>query len=225
MASRADQIVPLTRARGLKFLAVATSTNPSLAASIAAKYGPSHGGGVDAIEVLNEPDLHNMTPAQYLSVVNAVVPTIRAADPKMFIVVGAISSAAPGNPMNWLAQLYAANGNRPLPGDAVSYHDYLSWPGESTQYHTIMSSHGDGAKPIWDTETGSSTADVSEAQQAVNLRNIANQANANSAFVAETFVYQIRDIKTGDGVQYNNYGLYRTDGTAKPSVAAFVATR
>jgi hypothetical protein len=125
--------------------------------------------------------------------------------------------------MNWLTQLYAANGNRPLPGDAVSYHDYLSWPGESTQYHTIMSAHGDGAKKIWDTETGSSTADVSEAQQAVNLRTIANQANANAAFVAETFVYQIRDIKTGDGVQYDNYGLYESDWRPKPGLEAFVS--
>ena len=53
----ADYVVSMTRPRGLKVLAVlggsAKWLNPALCSAVPARYGPSHGGGIDAVELAN----------------------------------------------------------------------------------------------------------------------------------------------------------------------------
>jgi hypothetical protein len=101
-----------------------------------------------------------------------------------------------------------------------------------------MARHGDGDKPIWMTELGWSTEStaprsctvgkfagqkplgVTEAQQAQFL-NEAYGCLAADPYVTVAFWFGMQDF-TGSP-HAGGYGLYRRDGSAKPSAAAFGA--
>jgi hypothetical protein len=244
----ADYVVSMTRPRGLKVLAVLGGSskwlNPALCSAIPAKYGPSHGGGIDAVELLNEPDLPfgawgALSPGQYLDQVRSCVSAVRAADPAMPIVVGAVSMAAPGGPLQWFANLYAANGGGALPGDAVSWHPYLDWagfnaPGQWTwtaNLHALMALHGDGNKQVWATETGAPTSgfhSVDLGTQASIAGQIVAHWHQFGSYAGALFFYQVRDHPAAGGLAASdpasrdqNYGLLYSNFTPKPAYAAF----
>jgi len=94
--------------------------------------------------------------------------------------------------------------------------------------HDVMASNGDGAKKIWLTEFGAPTATVqtgigpvviNEQTQASMISN--GVASARTLpYVGPTFVYTIRDYGTGNADPEQNYGMLRTDFSAKPAYAA-----
>jgi hypothetical protein len=105
--------------------------------------------------------------------------------------------------------------------------------------HDTMAANGDGNKPIWMTELGWSSTNgsptsctrgqwagqkpsgVSEAAQAGFLTK-AYSCLANDPYVTVASWFTMRDT-TEHIDELNHYGLLRTDGSAKPAMAAFKA--
>jgi Cellulase (glycosyl hydrolase family 5)/Bacterial Ig domain len=105
--------------------------------------------------------------------------------------------------------------------------------------HEVMAANGDAGKPIWMSELGwSSTgggptsctrgewagkkpSGVSEDDQATFLAK-AYSCLANDPYVQRADWFTLRDT-AGNADELNHYGLYRTNGTAKPSLGAFKA--
>ena len=128
-------------------------------------------------------------------------------------------------------------------GPDVSYRDELGRVGRYSftgyrEVHAVMARNGDGAKPIWMTELGWNTQTtapgscnvgewagqkplgVSEAEQAQFLTQ-AYQCLQADPIIGAAFWFGLQDVP---GSQWaGGFGLYRTDGSAKPSAAAFRA--
>jgi hypothetical protein len=91
--------------------------------------------------------------------------------------------------------------------------------------HDLMSANGDGAKPIWLTEFGWTTANtgprpgVDDATQARFLLDAVRQMQNDYPYVTHAFWFSLRD--RDDWTPYeNNFGLLAVDGTPKPGFAA-----
>jgi Bacterial Ig domain len=162
-----------------------------------------------------------------------------------------------GNNYDFLNQLYANGAGGHF--DAVSVHtdtaclvdppsSYYRENGNVARFtflgfrtvHDVMAAHGDGAKPIWMTELGWTTATstcargmwagkkaagVSEAQQAANLKE-AYHCLAGYPYVEVALWFTLRETNT-QGDELDHYGLERLDLSHKPSWDAFrtVATQ
>ena len=103
------------------------------------------------------------------------------------------------------------------------------------EVHNVMAANGDGAKKIW-LEMGwsSSTAQcnqgafenkkpggVSEAAQARHLREAYHcMREDNPSYVETAFWFDLKESPGADAVD-NRFGLIRSDGTRKPSYAAY----
>jgi hypothetical protein len=106
------------------------------------------------------------------------------------------------------------------------------------EIHRLMEAHGDGAKQIWMTELGWNTQStapnscsiggrkgtkplgVTEAQQAQFLT-AAYRCLASDPYMGPAFWFGMQDIRGSVGA--GGYGLYRLDGSAKPSAGALRA--
>jgi hypothetical protein len=106
--------------------------------------------------------------------------------------------------------------------------------------HDVMAANGDAGKPIWMSELGwSSTgggptsctrgewagkkpSGVSEADQATFLIK-AYECLANDSYVQKADWFTLRDTTAHPVDELNHYGLVHTNGSAKPSMAAFKA--
>lgn len=104
--------------------------------------------------------------------------------------------------------------------------------------HDTMAANGDGGKPIWMSELGWSSTNggptsctrgqwagqkpsgVSDAAQAQFLTQ-AYGCLANDPYVTEAAWFTLRDTTSEPVDELNHYGLLRTDGSPKPSMAAF----
>ena len=128
-------------------------------------------------------------------------------------------------------------------GPGFNYRDERGRIGRYTfsafrEVHAVMSAHGDGGKPIWMTELGWNTQStapgscsvgmwagqkplgVTEAQQAEFLT-AAYRCLAADPLVGVAFWFGMQDIPGSKFAE--GYGLYRADGSPKPSAAAFRA--
>jgi hypothetical protein len=233
--TRLDQIVAeIRKYPGLLYMAQVQSSSPSVAASFAAKYGPSHGGGLHAIEIINEPDLPNsvrgtqfITGDLYANTMLPIVAAILQADPKMYIVVGAksdnVSTAAP-NPWTWFNQMYSVTGSLKAHGiSALSYHpyEYASTyahqdPGDLIAIRATMTAHGDNSLQLWCTETNSARHTVANNAQANGMAGLVSR-HAGQAFTGlDNNTYYYRDGNTATGPKYIGGVLVytmRDDGT------------
>lgn len=104
------------------------------------------------------------------------------------------------------------------------------------EVHAVMAAHGDGGKPIWMTELGWSTQStepkscnvgakagtkplgVTEAKQAEFL-SAAYSCLAADPYIGVALWFGLQDVPHSKSL--GGYGLYRRDGSAKPSAAAF----
>jgi Big-like domain-containing protein len=236
-----------------------TPPDPSDFANFAHTFaGRMAGAGVAAYEIWNEEDETTFwagTPsaAQYAGVVRAAYPAIKSADPDAKVLLGPLT----GNNYDFLNQLYANGAGGFF--DAVSVHTdtaclvaapswYYRDNGNVARFtflgfrtvHDVMAAHGDGAKPIWMTEFGWTTATstcargmwagqkpagVSEGQQAANLKE-AYHCLAAYPYVETALWFTLSDTNT-EGDELDHYGLQRLDASHKPSWDAFhsVATQ
>jgi hypothetical protein len=191
-------------------------------------------------------------PARYAAMVKAAYPAIKAAQPHDVVVTGATTGNnmdfiadlyAHGVKGSFDAVGVHTDTACLVSGPGEYYRDERGRIGQYTfsafrEVHAVMRRHGDGAKPIWMTELGWGTETtapgscnvgkwagqkplgVSEARQADFLRQ-AYSCLAADPIVTVAFWFGIQDIP---GSPYpGGYGLYRHDGSAKPSAAAFKA--
>jgi hypothetical protein len=215
--------------------------------------------GVDAWEIWNEPDdpgffLGGPDPGRYAAMLRAAYPAIKAAQPADVVVSGGMVA----NDMDFLAGLYAHGVQGSF--DAVAVHTdtacltsppdfvYRDERGRIGRYvftgyrevHEVMARNGDGAKPIWMTEIGWSSAStkprschvgaragtkpvgVTQRQQAAFLT-AAYRCAASDPYVQAVFWFGLQDIPGTSAAP--GYGLYRRSGSAKPAAAAFRALR
>jgi hypothetical protein len=191
-------------------------------------------------------------PAKYAAMVKSAYPAIKAAQPNDIVVTGATvgnnfdfieALYKHGAKGSFDAVGVHTDTACLVNGPDVHYRDEQGKIGRYTftgyrEVHAVMARHGDGDKPIWMTELGWNTQSdapgscntgmwagqkplgVSEETQALFL------AQAYSCLAADPYVqvalwFGLQDIR---GSQYAaGYGLYRLDGSAKPSAAAFRA--
>jgi hypothetical protein len=231
---QADAVVPQVKARGLKMLAILGGSTPTVdvttVRAIVSKYRSSARIGIDAVEVLNEPNLFGRdNAAQYLRLLKQLVPVIRRADPRMTIVIGALgphgTESSSTSPYGYLKAMYRANHGHSLPGDAVSYHGY-SYPNaprcplrgcprntfqQAPDIHALMAAHGDGSKRLWCTEAGTPTGTGAGAQtnetQAAWVTQYLSIWPRFGDWTGPFFYYQVRNRGSDPANVEHNFGL------------------
>jgi len=250
-----DHAVREARADGLQVMGVVTggSRNPQAYADrierIVRRYAPL---GVHHYEIWNEPNLVGSWPTaddpdlattEYMAMVKAAYPRIKAADPRSVVLVGALSRReyVGGRPNDWVEAMY----DKGLKGnfDALSIHPYTDpeVPGENTRpayswlqmvgpwddrtpsVRELMVEHGDGAKRVWITEFAAPTGGdlgfpVSEDRQARILERAATLAQSYP-WLGGFLWYSVRDSERG----VEQFGVLRADWTRKPAFGEYVS--
>ena len=206
--------------------------------------------GVHIYEVWNEPNIaHSWSsgpnPAQYVQMLAAAYPAIKAGDAQSTVLLGGLSK----NDFSYLEGVYRAGGERYF--DAVAVHPYtygvdptVTWKGVNAgedpnrlswnsfpaiqEIRRSMDAFGDTAKPVWITEFGYSTTShdggVSEARQADFLTK-AYAYLEQFPWVKALLWYSARNSPFyGDADTYEGqFGLCTAGWREKPSFAAFAA--
>ncbi|MEA2391454.1 MAG: polysaccharide biosynthesis protein PslG [Solirubrobacteraceae bacterium] len=200
--------------------------------------------GVHVFEVWNEPDLAQFwpsgpSPRRYAAMLRAAYGPIKRADRASTVLLGGLYQ----NDDAFLRGVYAARGRRFF--DAVGDHSYPDgdprrcWrdrPGHWSRrslcgiagVRAVMRAHGDGARAIWLTEFGWSTArgHTGSTDQARYIAAAMDRLGRDFPAVTAALVYNLRnDYWLGDDprVTEANYGLLRTDFTPKPGYGGLVA--
>lgn len=218
--------------------------NPKDYADFMAFFATHYAGKIAAVEIWNEPNQSSYmipsNPSVYAGLVKAAYPVIKKAAPAMTVVAGSVSA----NDNTFIQGMYANGVKNNF--DALSTHPYMSASDlapdiKSASYNpyimtsipyvrATMVANGDSAKPIWFTEFGWSTHANTGSEQpwdrGVTLTAQADYAvrclsyiKQNYPYVATSMWYVLVD-RSDATPQTNNWGLYTTNYTAKPAVAA-----
>ena len=208
--------------------------------------------GVDAIEILNEPNISQFwgtapDPVAAAFYGSAAALTVRAAHPTIPIVTPGLSPAPKPDwpagfwPQMWMAMTDA--GKAAISG--VGHHPYCypddphmvdpdhpewnaSW--QTGLIHAAMETRGIGRLPIWCTEFGSPTASfASEDQQAEHMAATFSalgewQRQSPGLVYGPMFVHTAIDGQGASVPKELTMGMFRADGTRKP-VGDVVAAR
>jgi len=210
-------------------------------------------GRVAAWEIWNEessPNWWSGTPAQYASLLKATYPSIKSADPKATVIVGA-------NSPTFLSALYADGAKGSF--DALAIHtdtacsivspyvyEYNKNTTTVNQYfflgftgiHSLMAANGDGSKPIymteigWSSVTGECTTGASAGQKAAGVTEATQATYLQQAYhcIDQPQYPYIKaamwfDMYNGPSstAPLDNYGLLNADFSPKPAYAAWQA--
>jgi hypothetical protein len=199
-------------------------------------------------EIWNEPNnaiywVGAPNAAAYVALLKPTYTAIKAADPTSVVITGGVApngdlGTQPDNPMhpvNYLKAMYTAGAKGFF--DAVGHHPYAPTSGPlvktlgsegwnsflytETLYY-VMAANGDGGKKIWGTETGVPTGACERCQSETVQRDwlAAEYLQWISwKFTGPLFWHSARDEKTGSANRSENFGLLRTDFTAKLAYA------
>lgn len=196
---------------------------------------------VTAYQVWNEPNYpphwNDGTPraSDYAALLKQTAKTIRAADRKAVVATAGLLASSTRGPAGYryLNALYRVKGIRKY-FDAVSVHPYAESAagveGELTRIRDVMRRHGDGRTPVWISELGWATGGgpsyflTSPAEQAARLtssfRWVARNRGRFRVAKLVWFSWSDRPGPAGRGWEFY-CGLFRIDGSPKPSWAAF----
>ncbi len=197
------------------------------------------GDRMEALEVWNEPNLDNFLkgpdPARdYASILRAAYPRIKAADPDLTVLGGALAFSDG----DFLTALYGHG----IKGsyDAISYHPYgeardpghagpptekkYSYKLGSRWIRDVMVAHGDGATGMWQTEVGFSTCTigtsrwcVTERQQARYTADLFRIAREKMPYVNAVIAYNLRNKGTDPADREGQFGLLDRAFRPKPA--------
>ncbi len=192
---------------------------------------------VNAWQVFNEVNgagaWPNPSAAAYAPFLAATNTTIKAVDPAAKTVLSGLPEKMTIWLKDYLPALYAQPGFK-TSFDVLAIHGYTALPADVAKIldltKTIATQNGDASRPIWITELGWSTGGpahpftVTEATQAANLQAAGDVLIACAARwnLQRAYWFGYRDA-TPSGTDYWGFhtGLTRTDGNAKPALAAF----
>lgn len=248
-----DTIVDAAQERDMNIVMVVSGTpswagfpinghvDPDVYATFAGTLATRYQGRVSAYEIWNEPNgfafYNPVDPEAYTAMLKAAYPAIKAADPEAVVIAGVLGAVPTGlgtlNPVTFVQRMYAAGAKDSF--DALSYHPYHYWTAFSeggdvtdspinqmTAIYALMVANGDGDLKIWATEYGLPTGQLSEAQQAAYIADLITRWQTMDG-AGPIFIYSARDSNTGSWDAEDNFGLFRTDWTAKPAVAVVTA--
>lgn len=200
----------------------------AFAQTVVSRYAPL---GVHQYEIWNEPNMAarwwpRPSAAEYSSVVRAVCPVIKQADPRAVVVVGALGLGPGANDIAMATfgqQFFAAS-----PGtcwDAFSVHLYnqtTAWD-QAMQVRQQMVANGAGAKRMWVTEAGQATSGAcgatgnpSEARQAQFLTDIVGLVRGQP-WMGPVFWFAAQDVP----VFGSRFGITCHGGAPKPALGVF----
>ena len=162
----------------------------------------------------------------------AAAAIVREIDPDAVMVMPGMASVDSFQTGTWLPGFVKGAGTDGF--DVVNYHDYQSWDGMQSRFnalHTAMQTLGISGKPIWLTETGSTT-DATLAQrtnypnstttQAADVLRRLLTALSNGVNVAIWHTYFSSPSLNGTNA-WRGYGLRDENGTQYPSYSAYQA--
>jgi hypothetical protein len=199
-------------------------SEPSTYAAFVATLARRYGTRLEAIEVWNEPDQANELyfagpekAARYAALLRAAYPAIKAANPGVLVLGGAIV----GDNGKFLRQLYADG----IKGyyDGLAVHFYTLSVAALQYTHEVQLANGDST-PLWLDEFGFSScwpqqkiqqdqACVTAHLQGVDLADILH-STARMPYVAGMVVYTLQNSTRED------FGVLTTTGARKPAFAA-----
>ena len=197
-------------------------------------------GRVDAWEIWNEPDPRQSfwlgTTRQYVDLLRAAYPAIKAGDPQSLVVLGGPSC----NDDLWIRDIYSL-GAKPY-FDVLATHPYQGmadappeqpddghawWFTHTPAVRAVMQLYGDGNKPIWFTEMGWSQHDdwsgianwqrgVTPEQQADYFIRAIKYTLTNYPYVKVMFWYKERAQPGSTNVHEQGYALLNDDFSPRP---------
>jgi hypothetical protein len=228
----------------------APPTNPEDFASFARAAVQRYSSqGIKVWEIWNEPNNGGFwepkpSAGAYVALLGAAHAAIHAADPTATVLLGGLSPA--GGTLDWvssdgryvspwrfLRDVYDAGGAGKF--DAVAFHPYAGQPWMPSQeaewnpfqqteaLRDLMVQRGDGAKQIWGTEAGAWTGGdraIPESEQAAHVREyllLWDQWSWTGPF----FYYELKDKGSNTSDREQTFGLFRSNGTAKPGFDAY----
>jgi hypothetical protein len=188
---------------------------------------------ITSIELGNEPYFGEMSPTEYAATVRPLLESLASANPGVKVI---LPSYIHGSRTTWIDTLYAQIPN--LNDLFYAFADHPYWyghhpatEGDSGPFDRLdmlrerMAHHGAGAKPIYITEYGESTAScgeecVTEAVQAEHLQAMLAAVTSRPDWGVELLsLFQLHDWATASTNREQQFGLLRHDGTPKPSYA------
>ncbi|MGU3432791.1 cellulase family glycosylhydrolase [Actinomycetes bacterium M1A6_2h] len=195
-------------------------------------------GKIAAYEIWNEPNgsmffSPSPNPAFYASMVKAAYPAIKAVSSSITVVAGALGPTVNANGRIHAVDFTTAMYNAGIAGnlDGLSFHPYEndatfaqaclydnSPARQMIAMHSIMKARGDGAKKIWLTEYGASTADITADQQA-NLVVGSLMQWQEVSFAGPVYVYTIRDADSSVDESESQFGAFTS--TYQPKSLAY----
>lgn len=213
-------------------------TDPGEVERIAGYLADRYRGRVAAWEIWDEPNCvggcPNGSPERYVAVLKAAYRGFKHGDAGATVITGGTS----GNDVDWLRRMYTAGAAGWF--DALAVHAFQEppsaapdAPSQNSAYRLstlprvreLMVANGDGAKAIWLTEFGWTTArtgprpGVSDSNQAQFLRQAVRQIDVQYPYVSHAIWYYLRD--RDDSTPYeNNFGLIHVRGSPKPAFSA-----
>jgi hypothetical protein len=186
---------------------------------------------ITSIELGNEPYFGEMSPQLYADTVRPTLEEIQRLHLPVSVV---LPSRVYGNDTSWMDTLYDRIPD--LNSLFAAFADHPYWYGHDPatvspagpfgridNLRRRMNELGAGAKPIYITEYGESTANcgsecVDETSQAQHLQEMIDATVAHPDWgVKMLSVFQLRDRGTGSGDRELQFGLLRQDGSPKPS--------
>jgi len=245
--AQTDRLVEGCRSRGMRVLLVLgcgmLMDNPAARAqfrTFAEAAAIRYKGKVAWWEILNEANMTYLRPASYALLLRAVYPAIKAVQPKATIIYGGNASIPSEKAANlqgaveYLERVYAAGGRNFF--NAVAHHPYqypytyaqdVHWGGMRimNRIREVMNANGDQNKLLWITEvgapTGGSDRAVTEATQALMLRQIVAMARAPGSGLGPVFWYSFQDRKTNRDSHGAYFGCRHQFGREKLVAADF----
>jgi polysaccharide biosynthesis protein PslG len=209
-------------------------------ADFCAKLAQRYRGIISAYEIWNEPNgAAFFAPAPdaagYTELLKAAYPRIKAADPSATVLGGALGSVIDRgtstiNPVEFVQQMYAAGAKDYL--DALSFHPYQYTLKFSDGYpipnspmnqvvaiRQLMLANGDASKKIWATEYGEPATEADESGQAAFITDLIRKW-PEMPYAGPIMIHTTRDRRTGSADPEDVFGVYRSDGSAKPAATA-----
>ncbi|MBJ7339066.1 beta-galactosidase [Mycolicibacterium sp.] len=204
------------------------------AGSVAERYR----GKVAAYEIWNEPNATAFfepapDPAGYVDLLRASYLAVKVADPSAVVVAGGLGplvdrAGVAMDAVKFLEAMYAAGAKNYF--DALGYHPYqYTMKFSEGGYHPdapmnqiaalrqVMLANGDLRKRIWATEYGEPSSVAGEEAQSDYLDDML-QKWRSIPYAGPVYLYTLRDRNSLSTDFEDTLGMYRSDGSAKPSV-------